>query len=630
MCGINGKINFNKKQISEDEIILMNDALVHRGPDDSGIWIENNVGLGHRRLSIIDLSYSGHQPMKYDDMVIVFNGEIYNFLELKTELESKGYQFKSKTDTEVILASYKEWGIECLNKLRGMFAFAIYDKSKNILFGARDRFGKKPFKYYFDGTVFIFASELKAILTQKEIKREVDWEAIDDFLTLQYVPHSKTGFQNIFKLPQAHYFTLDLDTKKFEIKKYWVLDYSQKLDLSENEWVKLLEESLKESIRLRMISDVPIGAFLSGGLDSSAVVAFMSLFTDKVKTFSIGFEEKDFDETEYARIVAKKYNTDHHELIVKSADMIQYIKQLVYQYEEPYADSSQLPTFILSKFSREYVTVALNGDGGDENFGGYDKHMVHLFAKYIKKLPFRNLLLYLSKISGQEKVTLFLKILDQENWIQHVNYTNYFDTYTKNEFYTEKYLEKIKNHSTYDFFEYIMKNAKNLEYMDRIFYLDFNSYVPDDLMVKVDIATMANSLESRSPLLDHKFVELSAQIPSNLKVGFNKRKYIFKKMLRKYLNEDILNRKKRGFSIPLNYLFRNGLKDYIKNVILDDDGLVLQIMKKDMVQMLLENHYDGKNNGKKLWALMVLNLWYDKFFENGENIEILARKRILI
>lgn len=619
MCGINGKINLYEKQVLDDEIILMNDALVHRGPDDSGIWIEKNVGLGHRRLSIIDLSYSGHQPMKYDDKVIVHNGEIYNFLELKTELESKGYEFKSKTDTEVILASYNEWGIECLDKLRGMFAFAIYDKSRNILFGARDRFGKKPFKYFFDGSVFIFASELKAILTQKEVKKEVDWEAIDDYLTLQYVPHPKTGFQNIFKLPQAHYFTLDLNTKKFEIKRYWVLDYSQKLDISEKEWVKLLEDALKESVQLRMISDVPLGAFLSGGIDSSAVVAFMSQFT-KVKTFSIGFEEKDFDETDYARMVAKRYNTEHHELIVKSTDMIKYIKQLIYQYEEPYADSSQLPTFILSKFAKEYVTVALNGDGGDENFGGYDKYSIHFFAKYMKKIPFRNLLWYLLKISGQEKGALFLKILDQENWEQHVNYTNYFDTYTKNKFYTEKFLEKIKNHSTFDFFEYLMKNSKSLEYMDRIFYLDFNSYVPDDLMVKVDIATMANSLESRSPLLDHKFVELTAQIPSNFKVGFNKRKYIFKKMIGKYLDEDILNRKKKGFAIPLNYLLRNELKDYVKKVILDDDGLVLHIMKKEMVQTLLEKQYNGKNNGKKLWTLMVLNLWYNKFFKYGENI----------
>ncbi|MCX9080640.1 MAG: asparagine synthase (glutamine-hydrolyzing) [Candidatus Methanoperedens sp.] len=620
MCGINGRINLYGKQIFDDEITLMNDALVHRGPDDSGIWIENNVGLGHRRLSIIDLSYSGHQPMKYNDKVIVHNGEIFNFLELKTELESKGYEFKSKTDTEVILASYNEWGIECLDKLRGMFAFVIYDKSRNILFGARDRFGKKPLKYFFDGSVFIFASELKAILTQKEVKKEVDWEAIDDYLTLQYVPHPKTGFQNIFKLPQAHYFTLDLNTKKFEIKRYWVLDYSQKLDLSEKEWVKLLEEALKESVRLRMISDVPLGAFLSGGIDSGAVVAFMSQFT-KVKTFSIGFEEKDFDETYYARMVANRYNTDHHELIVKSTDMTKYIEQLIYQYEEPYADSSQLPTFILSKFAREYVTVILNGDGGDENFGGYDKYMFHLFAKYIKKLPFRNVLMYLLKISGQEKAALFIKILDQENWEQHVNYTNYFDTYTKNKFYTEQFIEKIKNHSTFDFFEYVMKNSKSLEYMDRIFYLDFNSYVPDDLMVKVDIATMANSLESRSPLLDHKFVELVAQIPSNFKVGFNKRKYIFKKMLEKHLDKNILNRKKKGFAIPLDYLFRNELKEYVKNVILDDDGLVLNIMKKEMVQTLLQEQYNGKNNGKKLWALMVLNLWYNQFFKNGENIE---------
>ena len=605
-----------------NEIAVMNDSMIHRGPDDGGIWIEENIGLGHRRLSIIDLSDAGHQPMVYDDLVIVFNGEIYNFLDLRKELESRGYEFKSKTDTEVILASYKEWGIGCLDKFRGMFAFVIYDKSTNVLFGARDRFGKKPFKYYLDDTTFIFASELKAILTQKEVKKEVDWKAIDDYLTLQYIPHPKTGFKNIYKLPHAHYFIFDRNSKKFEIQRYWNLDYSKKLNLSEKEWIELLEDALKESVRLRMISDVPLGAFLSGGIDSSAIVAFMSQFTDRVKTFSIGFDEKDFDETEYARMIAERYGTDHHELIVKSNDMIKYIEQLVYQYEEPYADSSQLPMFILSKFTRGYVTVALNGDGGDENFGGYDKYTIHLFAKYIKKVPFKNLFLHSFKMLGKEKGYLFFKMLDQENWEQHLNYTNYFDTYSKQEFYTEQFKAKINNHDTHEFFGCIMDDTNDLEYMDRIFYLDFNSYIPDDLMAKVDIATMANGLESRSPLLDHKFVELAAKIPSNLKVGFNKKKYIFKKMLEGYLDEDVLYRKKQGFAIPLKHWFRNELKDYIGDVLLDVNGLVLQIMKRKMVERLLEEHYNGKDNGKKLWTLMVLNLWYNEFFEHKESIVI--------
>ena len=617
MCGINGKIKLDMGQVSENEITLMNDALRHRGPDDSGIWIEKNIGFGHRRLSIIDLSDAGHQPMEFDDLVIVYNGEIYNFLELRKELESKGYRFKSKTDTEVILASYKEWGTGCLDKFRGMFAFVIYDKSLNILFGSRDRFGKKPFKYYFDDGVFIFASELKAILTQEEVKTEVDWEAIDDYLTLQYVPHPKTGFKGIYKLPQAHYFILDLSTKKFEITRYWNLNYSKKMKLSEEEWIKLLDDALKESVKLRMISDVPIGAFLSGGVDSSAIVAFMSQFTDKVKTFSIGFEEKDFDETEYARMVAKKYDTEHHELIVKADDMFKHIEELVYQYEEPYADSSQLPTFILSQFTKEHVTVALNGDGGDENFGGYDKYAIHLFAKYMKKMPFKNSFSLFFKIIGNNKGHIFFKNLAQDNWRQHLNYTNYFDTYSKQEFYTDQFKEKMRHHSTYGFFEKIMHTANNLEYMDKIFYLDFNSYVSDDLMVKVDIATMANGLESRSPLLDHKFVELAAKIPSDLKLGFNSRKHIFKKMLAKYLDDDILYRKKKGFSVPLDNWFRNELKDYIMGVLLSEDGLVMQIMKRNMVETLLEEHYNGKNHGKKLWTLMVLNLWYDELFEHN-------------
>ena len=624
MCGICGIYNFKNKRIERSDLEKMNDALTHRGPNDSGLFVDENIGLGHQRLSIIDLSPAGHQPMFYDDLIIVFNGEIYNFQEEREKLIEEGYKFKSKTDTEVILALYKKYGKDCLKYLRGMFAFAIWDKKNKTLFCARDRFGKKPFKYYLDSKSFIFASELKAILTLKKIKREVDWKAIDDYLTLQYVPYPKTGFKNIFKLPQAHY--LEIKNGKIKIERYWDLNYSNKLDLTEQEWCEKLENKLEEAVKLRMISDVPLGAFLSGGADSSAVVAMMSKYTSKVKTFSVGFREKKYDELNFAKIVAKQYNTEHQELIIEPKDFNSgLIEKLVYQYEEPYADPSQLPTFLLAEFTKKYVTVALNGDGGDENFGGYDKYEKHLIAKHLQLLPLKNQFSELASLIDKNiyssfllyKASLFFKTLNQKTWRRHLNYTHYFDTYIKEDFYTDDFKNILRDHSSFEFFEKIVKNKNDLEYLDQIFYLDFNSYVPDDVMVKVDIATMAHGLESRSPLLDYKFVELVAQIPGNLKIRKmgRERKYIFKKMLKKYLPDEILYRKKMGFGLPIDNWFRNNLKDYIENNILDGGSLSRKIMKENKLKELLNNHFDRKrDNSKKLWALMVLNLWYRKFF----------------
>lgn len=622
MCGINGIINLDGEKVSKNILELMNKTIMHRGPDDKGIFIDKNIGLGHVRLSIIDLSKAGHQPMQYEHkkrtVTIIFNGEVYNFQEIRTELEKEGYQFKSRTDTEVVLAAYLEWDVKCLEKFNGMFSFAIYDKSKGRIFGARDRFGKKPFKYYIDNEKFIFSSELKAILLNN-IPRKPDFEAIDQYLTLQYVPAPLTGFDNIYKLPNAHYFIFDINKKSMKIEKYWDLDYSKKKKLSKKKWQKAIERKLEESVKRRLISDVPLGAFLSGGVDSSAIVAFMSKFTDKVKTFSIGFKEKDFDETKYARKVAKRYNTEHKELIVKSSDFLKLIDKLVYQYEEPYADSSQLPTFILAEFTKKYVTVALNGDGGDENFGGYDKYARHLIAEPLW-IPFNK---QISKIFSfidkriksslfMHKVYIFLQTLNKPGWARHYTYTHYFDVFSKNEFYKDDFKKKLM---TKNKFESIVK-GKKFDAIDKIFYLDFNSYVPDDLMVKVDIATMANSLESRSPLLDYEFVELAASMPRKYKIKlFGGRKILFKKMLEKYLSKDIMYRKKKGFGVPIVHWFRKDLKNEMRKTLLDKEGIVLTIMKEDKVRNLIRQHLNGKDNSKKLWALLILNKWYETFLK---------------
>ena len=614
MCGINGIIRLDGALATKKEIALMNKKIKHRGPDDRGIFIEKNIGLGHCRLSILDLSKKGHQPMVYEHQgrraVMTYNGEIYNFQELRNELEEKGYAFESNTDTEVLIASYLEDGFECIKKWNGMFAFVIFDQEKQILFGARDRFGQKPFKYYLDNERFIFSSELKAIL-ENNVEREVDFDAIDDFLTLQYVPAPKTGFKNIFKLPHDHYFVLDLSGKNFEIKRYFDLDYSEKLNRTKKEWISLMEEKLEQAVKKRLISDVPLGAFLSGGVDSSAIVAFMAKFTDKVKTFSISFDQKDFDESSYARMVATQYKTKHTEFNVKPNDLLKYIDGLVSQFEEPFADSSNLPTFLLSKLTKQHVTVALSGDAGDENFGGYDKYRCHLAVLKFKFIFY--LLKIFQPLIKHEKLNILLKNLSKDIAKRHYNFTNFFDEGAKEQFYRDDFIKKLTKKE--NCFEKIAKK-KPFRELDKVFYLDFNSYIPDDINSKVDLASMMNSLEVRSPMLDYEFAGFMAQMPKKYKTGLLQGKKLFKKMLEKYLPKKVLYRKKHGFSVPIKHWFRNELKGYLKDKIMDKNGLVLQMLKEERVKNLINGHMHGKDNAKKLWALLVLNIWHKKYFKN--------------
>jgi asparagine synthase (glutamine-hydrolysing) len=460
MCGITGKISFSSKNISSQEIEAMNDAVLHRGPDDGGVYISpsGKVGLGHRRLSIIDLSPLGHQPMRYMDRYeIVFNGEIYNFQEKRDMLEKEGYTFASHSDTEVILALYDKYKEGCLEHLRGMFAFALYDEKENTLFAARDRVGKKPFKYYQDNNLFLFASELKAILTQPEYHKEPDYLAIHHYLTLQYVPAPLTGFVGIKKLEPAHYLKIDLTTKQIEKKRYWKLDYSKKLDLSEEEWKKRILDKLEESVKLRMIADVPLGAFLSGGIDSSAVVAMMAKHSKTpIKTFSIGFKEEKYNELPFAKMIAEKFKTDHMEFIVEP-DAIGLLPMLVRQYEEPYADSSALPTFLVSKLTRDHVTVALNGDGGDENFAGYSRYSAFQISTFLDRFsllhkyigtPFTRFVAMIIQNTLFDRIYRFSKSLSEDYHLRYMNYTAYFTNAQKSELYTDEFKQKVWQENT--------------------------------------------------------------------------------------------------------------------------------------------------------------------------------------
>lgn len=630
MCGITGKIYFNNDAVSEQDILTMNAKIVHRGPDDGGVYLSSDqkVGLGHRRLSIIDLSPLGHQPMNYLNRYwIVFNGEIYNFHEKREMLQKAGYIFKSKSDTEVILALYDKFGKKCLEHLRGMFAFTIYDEQEKTVFCARDRVGKKPFKYYLDDNVFMFASELKAILTQKEYKKEPDYVAIHHYLTLQYCPAPLTGLKDLKKLEPAHCLFIDLKTGKIEKERYWKLDYSQKLNLSEEEWKKRILKKLEECVKIRMIADVPLGAFLSGGIDSSAIVALMSKLSDKpVKTFSIGFKEEKYNELPYARMIAKKFKTDHTEFIVKP-NAIEVLPMLVRQYEEPYADSSALPTYYVSKLTRDYVTVALNGDGGDENFAGYSRYSAFKFSLWYENLmfihktvilPVAELLAKIFKTTFFERISRFSKTLAEDYRRRYLTYTAYFTTEQKEELYTDDFKNKVCRLDTYDLIAEKFDEAGTEDKMDQTLYADFSTYLPEDLLVKVDIDSMAVALEGRSPFLDHEFLELTAAIPFNLKLrGLNNKKYIFKKALEGFIPNEILYRKKMGFGVPIEKWFRGELKDYARDILLSEKSTERGLFKKEKIKKILDSHNSTTiNYSPRIWALLTLELWFREYFDS--------------
>ncbi len=629
MCGIAGKISLGSKIVSIPEIERMTDAIKHRGPDDGGAYLspDKKVGLGHRRLAIIDLSPLGRQPMRYlDRYEIVFNGEIYNFQEKRAELLRGGYAFTSHSDTEIILALFDKYREKCLEHLRGMFAFAIYDEHEKTLFAARDRVGKKPFKYFFDGNTFLFASELKAILTQPEYTREPDYEAIHHYLTLQYVPAPMTGFKGIKKLEPAHFLSLNLRTKELKKERYWKLDYSKKLDLPESEWKKQILETLDEATRLRMIADVPIGAFLSGGIDSSAIVAMMARHSEKpIKTFSIGFQEEKYNELPYARMIAKKFKTDHTEFIVKP-HAIEILPMLVKQYEEPYADSSALPTYLVSQLTREHVTVALNGDGGDENFAGYTRYAAFQVSNFLDHFDFLN------RIAGKpltkflarnirntffERLHRFSKSLSVDYRKRYLSYTAYFTNEQKSSLYTEEFKQQIWKDDTYDIIasRFLESGSKNRT--EQAVYADFVTYLPEALLTKVDIATMTVALEGRSPFLDHELLELTAKIPFNLKLkGFNNKKYILKEALRGIIPDEVMFRPKMGFGVPIDAWFRGELKDYAKQKLLGGQLIQRNLFKESAIKKILDTHTSTRINfSPHIWALLTLELWFEEYFD---------------
>lgn len=634
MCAICGIVNNNGKKVDAELLRKMTDIMDYRGPDENGFLLKENTGLGHRRLKIIDL-HTGQQPLANENntVFLVCNGEIYNFKELRAGLENKGHVFKSQSDSEVILHLFEEEGIGCLKRLRGMFAFAVWDEKEKQLFLARDRIGKKPLVYCEVSGGFLFASEIKSLLLHPEVRKEIDPLALDMFLTYQAVLSPRTIFKGIKKLPAAYYLLLKGGTVKTE--RYWDVDFSKKIRMkSEYEYAELLWEKLTEATRIRMISDVPLGAFLSGGIDSSAVVGIMSgLSRLPVKTFSVGFDEESFSELKYAAIAAKRFGTEHHEFRVKP-DVMEVLPKLVWHYNEPFGDSSMVPTYYVARETRKCVTVALNGDGGDENLAGYTRYWQMLLMDRLKNVvsaapPAVRRGLMASLLEGYEKYpssTFFRVWKWMEESEKHGDAYAYarrliaFSPEYKDRIYSGYFKSEIAGEDSMSAVEQLWEKAGSVSLLEKMLYSDFHLYLADVLTVKMDIAAMSNALESRSPFLDHEFVETAASFPPGMKFGKLTSKYILKKRLKGFLPDEILCRKKMGFGIPAGEWFKTGLKDYLRSVLLSDSFAGRGFFDPEGVKKMVEEHISGRAvHTPRLWNLLVFELWA-KLFLDGEVI----------
>jgi asparagine synthase (glutamine-hydrolysing) len=605
----------------------MTRVLRHRGPDDAGAWIKNNVGLGQARLSIIDLSPLGRQPMSNEDgtVWITLNGEIYNYPELHEELIKKGHTFHSRTDTETVIHLWEEEGERCVERLRGMFAFAIWDDRQQTLFLARDREGKKPLFYALLKDRLLFGSEIKAILQDAEFKPEPDLEAIHHYLAYQSVPSPYCAFKGIRKLPPAH--SLLIKNGHGAPRRYWKLSYRNKLTVNGDGDLTSLQneiiERLREAIRIRLMSDVPLGAFLSGGIDSSIIVALMAGLMDQpVKTFSIGFTSDEYDERPFARMVAERYGTDHHEFVV-TPDAQAIFPELVWHYNEPFADSSAIPTYYVSKLAREYVTVVLTGDGGDENFAGYPRYQNQgeyalqpafpsLFSRFAR--PDQVLRSFVFKNDWRRSFRR-LKALDQKRLLYYLRITHFHENY-QTQLYTPEFRRQLGDICTVDLMLDKYRDSDARDFLDATLDVDLGLYLPDTLMAKTDIAAMAHALELRAPMLDHHFLEFVARIPANLKLkDGTESKFIFKKAVEPYLPKEVIYRKKMGFGVPIDHWFRHELKEMAYDTLLDARAIGRGYFRRDYIESILNRHQSGETWQYLIWNLLMLELWHLMFID---------------
>jgi asparagine synthase (glutamine-hydrolysing) len=632
MCGIAGSLDLRGNPADCAAVIAMTNRMIHRGPDACGHYSCGPISLGHRRLSVIDRA-GGAQPMSDDagNLWITYNGELYNFQELRKTLERAGHRFFTGGDTEVILKAYLEYGASCLRHFRGMFAFAIWDQRKQRLFLARDRVGKKPLFYTQTAGHFAFASELHALLAHPRIGRDIDPFAIDEYLTYGYIPAPRTIFESVQKLKPGHHLTAFLgpDGGPFEtaIERYWTLPYAEKWPWGEEEAAERLLAVLTAAVRLRLVADVPIGALLSGGIDSSVVVALMSQISGRqVRTFSIGFEEQDFNELPYARLVAERYSTDHHELVV-GPQCMDVLPTLVRHYGEPYADSSALPTYYLSQLAREHVTVALTGDGADESLAGYERYLGVLFAERYRKVPslLRKRVIEpaaslipgrLARRSRWSQARNFLQSSGRPAAEQYLHWNTFFGGCEKAGLYTRQFAERLRLGKAETWFLEMLRPVPGRSTLDALLATDVESYLPYDLLVKMDVASMANSMEARSPYLDHEVMEFCARLPVEYKIHGRTLKYLLKKIARNLIPQANIKRRKMGFGVPVGRWVRGLQLGFVKETLLSERASKRGYFQPEALRAMIANHTDAKQDcSQQLWALVWLEVWHQMFVD---------------
>jgi asparagine synthase (glutamine-hydrolysing) len=641
MCGIAGAIWHDPRSALDPATLeRMVGVLRHRGPDDAGVsWSAPKgsgidalpgVALGHRRLAILDVA-GGRQPMSNEDgsVSLVFNGEIYNYVDLRRRLEGAGHTFRTSSDTETIVHLYEDEGLDFLTHLDGMFALALWDAKGRRLVLARDRLGKKPLVYRLEPGRLLFASELKSLLEAPGVSREIDPQALDEYLTYQYVPHPRTIFRGIHKLPPAH-FGVYRDGR-WTSGCYWRPDFDAEVRRPFHDYADELRELLTAAVKTRLQSDVPLGAFLSGGIDSTLVVGLMQKLADRpVKTFSIGFSLDEYDETRYARQAAEHFGTEHHEFRVEPSGL-EVLPKLIWHYDEPFGDSSAIPTYYVSKLSREHVTVALTGDGGDELFAGYSRYQAVRLGAWFDRLPrpFRFLLAgpYWLKLAGggrqrsfQRRLARFAGTLGQSPGRRYLEWMSIFNENRRAQLYSDAFVEQMPDADPFDFLAAAFRRSAHRDAVTSASLADLVTYLPCDLLTKVDIASMANGLECRQPFLDRRVVELAVGMPVAYKLGLRRGKKILRRTFADLLPKAILRRPKMGFGVPLGPWFRGELKDFSRQVLLDPQALARGYFRPAAVAQLLDEHQAGIfDHGYRLWSLLVLELWHREWIDGGSS-----------
>ncbi|HYP52559.1 MAG TPA: asparagine synthase (glutamine-hydrolyzing) [Pyrinomonadaceae bacterium] len=628
MCGIVGMVERAGHAAETDVLAAMSEAIRHRGPDEDGAHLAGAVGLAMRRLAIIDIK-DGQQPMTNRDRTawLVFNGEIYNYVELRENLRKLGHEVHTNSDTEVVLQAYERYGADCPKYLRGMFAFAVWDERKQELLLARDRVGKKPLLYSRTrGGAFVFGSEFRALLAHPEVGRDVDFVAIHHYLSFMCVPAPLTAYRDIRKLEPGHTLRYTRDGE-IRIERYWLPDFTKKQKITEEEAGEQAVEVLRDAVRVRLMSEVPLGAFLSGGIDSSAVVALMSEASSApVKTFSIGFDEQDFSELHHARRVAAHVGADHHEFVVRP-DALEVLPTLVEHYGEPYADSSAVPTYYVSRETRRHVTVALNGDGGDECFAGYERYAAMQLAETYRRLPgpLRGALIEpaVAMLPSSElrrglarSAKRFVRSAALPAVERYLRWVSVFDRDAKDELYSDEFRARTSAHAPGDFLAPWFARVNGAGIVDAALLADTMTYLPNDLLVKVDIASMAVSLEARSPFLDHHVIEFAASLPASLKLRGRTTKYLLKKVLRRLLPVENLTRRKMGFGVPIGHWLRGPMQPFLREVILSERAMRRGLFRPEAVSRVVEQHAAAeRDHSHQLWTLLMLELWFQRFID---------------